>query len=96
MEAAGERLFGQLACGTCHKADGKGRGPALEGFFGTRVALEGGGSALADEGYIRESILNPNAKLLAGYQALMPTFKGQVSEDGILQLIAYIKSLKSQ
>lgn len=95
MEVAGERLFEQYACHTCHKADGSGRGPSLVGLFGKTVALADGRSAVVNETYIRESILNPAAQVVAGYQPIMPTFKGQISEDGILQLIAYIKSLKS-
>ena len=95
MEVTGERLFEQYACHTCHKADGKGRGPSLVGLYGKSVALEGGGSAVVNEAYIRESILNPAAKLVAGYKPIMPTFKGQVSEEGVMQLIAYIKSLKA-
>ena len=95
MEVAGERLFEQYACHTCHKVDGTGRGPSLVGLFGKTVALEGGGTALVDEAYIRESILNPSAKVMAGYKPIMPTFKGQISEEGIIQIIAYIKSLKA-
>lgn len=95
MEVAGERLFEQYACHTCHKMDGTGRGPSLTGLFGKTVALEGGGTALVDEAYIRESILNPSAKIMAGYKPIMPTFKGQISEEGIIQIIAYIKSLKA-
>jgi cytochrome c oxidase subunit 2 len=63
------------------------------GLFGKQVQLQGGRSIPADENYIRESILEPHAKLVAGYPAIMPTFKGLVSEDGIMQIIAYIKSL---
>ncbi len=95
MEVAGERLFEQYACHTCHKMDGTGRGPSLSGLFGKTVALEGGGTAVVNEAYIRESILNPSAKVMAGYKPIMPTFKGQISEEGIIQLIAYIKSLKA-
>jgi cytochrome c oxidase subunit 2 len=95
MEVTGERLFEQYACHTCHKDDGKGRGPSLVGVYGKSVGLEGGGSAVVNEAYIRESILNPAAKLVAGYKPIMPTFKGQISEEGVMQLIAYIKSLKA-
>jgi len=95
MEVTGERLFEQYACHTCHKADGQGRGPSLVGLYGKSVGLEGGGSAVVNEAYIRESILNPAAKLVAGYKPIMPTFKGQISEEGVMQLIAYIKSLKA-
>ncbi len=95
MEVAGQRLFEQYACHTCHKMDGQGRGPSLIGVFGKSVALQNGSSVVVNEAYIRESVLTPAAKVVAGYQPIMPTFKGQVSEEGIMQLIAYIKSLKS-
>src|SRR5262245_9315062 len=68
--AAGETLFRNLGCATCHNPDSKGRGPSLEGLFGRPVALEGGGTVTADEIYLRESITNPKAKLVAGYQPL--------------------------
>ena len=76
------QLFGQLACDTCHKAAPDDRGPALAGVFGSRVALASGDSVTADEGYLRESILNPGAKVVAGYQPIMPTFQGQVERRG--------------
>jgi cytochrome c oxidase subunit 2 len=95
MEVAGQRLFEQYACHTCHKMDGQGRGPSLVGVFGKSVALQSGSSVVVNEAYIRESVLTPAAKVVAGYQPIMPTFKGQVSEEGIMQLITYIKSLKS-
>ncbi|MBA3949931.1 MAG: cytochrome c oxidase subunit II [Acidobacteria bacterium] len=91
--ASGEKLFNDLACVTCHKSDSGGRGPVLNGVPGTMVQLTGGGSVLADDNYLRESIMNPGAKIVAGYQPLMPTFQGLVSEEGLLQLISYIKSL---
>jgi len=91
--AGGERLFQQLGCSTCHRSDGTGVGPALVGLFGQTVRLQSGETVLADEAYIRESVLNPTAKIVAGYQPLMPTFQGLISEEGLLQLIAYIRSL---
>jgi cytochrome c oxidase subunit 2 len=91
--AAGERLFQQLGCSTCHRPEGTGVGPALVGLFGQTVRLQNGETVLADEAYIRESVLNPTAKIVAGYQPLMPTFQGLISEEGLLQLIAYIRSL---
>jgi cytochrome c oxidase subunit II len=93
MTSAGEGLFGQLGCATCHKSEGGALGPSLAGLAGKTVALEGGGSTTADDDYLRESILTPQAKVVAGFKPVMPTFKGQVSEEQILQLIAYIKSL---
>ncbi len=94
--ASGQNLFRRLACDTCHKTDGSGQGPSLVGLFGKRVKLQGGGSVVADETYIRESIVDPRAKIVAGYQPIMPFFRGLVSEEGILQIIAYIKSLRSE
>jgi len=96
LAASGEKLFQQLACNTCHRADSQARGPNLAGLFGRPVKLQDGRTVIADENYIRESILNPGAKIVAGYQNIMPTFQGQVSEEGLLQLVAYIKSLEPQ
>jgi cytochrome c oxidase subunit 2 len=93
MVARGEQLFQQLACGSCHLADGTGRGPSLAGRFGRQVQLTSGTSVMADDSYIRESILTPHAKVTAGYQATMPTYQGQVNEEGVMSLIEYIKSL---
>jgi cytochrome c oxidase subunit 2 len=70
-----------------------GRGPRLEGVFGSRVRLRDGRTVVADETYLRRSILEPNDQLVAGYDPLMPTFKGQITEETVLQLVAYIKSL---
>ena len=64
MSARGEQLFQQLACNTCHLGDGTGRGPSLSGVFGSQVTLENGQTVMADESYVRESILNPQAKLV--------------------------------
>jgi cytochrome c oxidase subunit 2 len=94
--AAGEKLFQQFACNTCHLPDGKGRGPRLNGVYGSKVQLADGSSVTADDAYIRESILNPKAKIVAGYQPLMPTFQGLLKEEQILNLIAYVKSLQAQ
>jgi cytochrome c oxidase subunit II len=92
--AAGQQLYQTLGCASCHGANGEGgRGPTLEGIFGNVQQLESGGSVRVDEAYLRESITNPQAKLVAGFGPIMPTFQGQVSEDQLVQLIAYIKSL---
>jgi cytochrome c oxidase subunit II len=93
MTARGEQLFQQLACVSCHVTDGSGRGPSLAGVFGTEVELASGSSVVADDTYIRESILTPQAKLVNGYQPVMPTFQGLVNEEGVMSLIEYIKSL---
>lgn len=91
----GETLFLNLACATCHKSDTSGRGPVLAGLFGSTVELQDGRRVVADENYLRESIMNPMAKIVRGYQPLMPTFQGTVSEEDLLQLIAYIKTLQA-
>ncbi len=91
---AGQQLFQTLGCASCHGANGEGgRGPTLAGIFGNMAQLQNGQSVRVDEGYIRESIINPQAKLVVGFGPIMPTFQGQVSEDQLVQLIAYIKSL---
>jgi len=95
MESSGEKLFARFGCVNCHHADGSGRGPSLAGVFGKPVQLESGETVTADEAYVRESILAPNAKIVKGYPAIMPTFQGLVSEEQLLQLIAYVKSLRT-
>ncbi len=92
----GEKLFVEKACSTCHLGSGLGRAPSLNGLYAAKVLLAGGSTVTADDAYIRESILQPNAKIVAGYQPLMPAFQGQLTEEQILALIAYIKSLQSQ
>ena len=94
--AAGERLFSEKACVTCHIANGTGRAPSLNGVYGGTVRLADGSTVTADDAYIRESVLKPNAKIVAGYQPVMPSFDGQLTEEQILSLTAYIKSLQSQ
>jgi cytochrome c oxidase subunit 2 len=93
LAQAGEKLFRDLACINCHHLTDQGRCPSLVALFNQPVKLTTGDSVKADEAYIRESILNPNAKVVAGYQPIMPTFQGLVTEEGVLQLISYIKSL---
>jgi cytochrome c oxidase subunit 2 len=89
----GQQLFSQFACITCHRGDAQGRGPVLNGLLGSTVHLSNGNTLTADAGYVRESILNPTAKVVAGFQPIMPTFQGQVTEEQILALTEYIKSL---
>ena len=95
LASAGERLFVDLACNTCHRPDAQGRGPVLQGLFGKTVTLQSRDTVVVDEAYVRESILNPNSKVVDGFQPIMPTFQGLVSEEGLLELIEYVKSLKS-
>jgi len=93
-ETIGARIFEARACGGCHQPAGSGIGPSLAGLFGSTVSLEDGTTVLADENYIRESILNPRAKVSAGYQPVMPSFQGQLNEQELVQLIAYLRSLR--
>jgi len=93
LQARGERLFQELACNTCHQSDGRGRGPSLQGIFGSQITLANGQTVIADDSYIRESILTPQMKLMAGYQPLMPTFQGLINEEGLASLLEHIKSL---
>jgi cytochrome c oxidase subunit 2 len=95
LASAGQKLFNDLACNTCHRPDSQGRGPMLQDLFGKSQVLQSGETIVADEAYIRESILNPRAKIVAGFQPIMPTFQGQVNEEGVLELVEYVKSLKS-
>ncbi|MCF6284059.1 MAG: cytochrome c oxidase subunit II [Candidatus Hydrogenedentes bacterium] len=92
---AGEPIFQQMGCITCHDAGAASRGPILNGVFGREVALRGGETVVADEEYIRESIMTPSAKIADGYAPLMPTFPN-LDEEDILNIIAYIKSLSDE
>jgi len=96
LAEAGERLFNDLGCVTCHKPGSGARGPTLDKLYGSTVKLQGGESITADETYLRESILYPAARVTAGYQPIMPTFRGLVSEEGVLELIEYLKSRSAQ
>jgi len=90
----GQKVFLKYRCASCHTGDGTGRAPDLGGLFGRTVPLRGGGSIVADEEYIRESILDPGAKVVAGYENTMPTFAGQISQEEIFQIIVWLKTLK--
>jgi cytochrome c oxidase subunit II len=93
LASNGQSIFQQLGCTTCHRSATQGRGPNLVGIFGKPVQLEDGRTVIADENYIRESILNPSAKIVSGFKPIMPVFQGLVSEEQLNALIAYIKSL---
>ena len=95
LSVAGEKIFAELGCVTCHRSDTQGRGPSLQGVFGKPVALEDGRTVVADENYLRECILDPGAKRVKGFQPIMPTFQGLVSEEQVNALVAYIKSLSA-
>ncbi|MGA9980147.1 MAG: cytochrome c oxidase subunit II [Candidatus Sulfotelmatobacter sp.] len=95
LSVTGEKIFAELGCSTCHRMDTQGRGPNLRGVFGSSVALADGRTVVADENYIRECILDPGAKRVKGFQPIMPTFQGLVSEEQVNALVAYVKSLGS-
>jgi cytochrome c oxidase subunit II len=92
LSERGAELFQQLGCQSCHQEQAGARGPTIKGLFNSTVQLADGGTVVADEAYIRESILRPMAKVVHGYKPVMPTYEGQISEEGIAQIIAYIKS----
>ena len=92
----GKQLFVSLGCSTCHRFDVQGRGPNLQNVFGKPVLLEDGRTVVADENYVRESILNPTAKIVSGFKPVMPTFQGLVSDEQLNALVAYVKSLGGQ
>jgi cytochrome c oxidase subunit 2 len=96
LPEAGKQLFTQLGCATCHRFDVQGRGPNLQGVFGKPVLLEDGRTVIADDNYVRESILNPNAKIVNGFKPVMPTFQGLVTDEQLNALVAYVKSLGGQ
>jgi cytochrome c oxidase subunit II len=93
LSASGEKIFAELGCATCHRSDTQGRGPNLQGVFGKSVLLQDGRTLTADENYIRESILDPGAKVVNGFKPVMPTFQGLVSEEQLNALVAYVKSM---
>jgi cytochrome c oxidase subunit 2 len=93
MADNGAKLFQDLACSTCHLQSGQTRGPVLKGAYGRQVLLQNGQTTTMDDAYIRESILAPQAKVVAGFQPIMPTFQGLVTEEQVLQLVEYVKSL---
>ena len=92
LAAQGERLYRQLGCGGCH-GNGPVRAPALQGLYGKPVPLGDGRIVIADEAYLRDSILKPRAVIVAGYEPLMPSYEGKVSEDELIAIVAYVKSL---
>lgn len=94
LASDGEQLFRSLGCATCHVPDSEARAPKLAGLFGKSVALNSGRRVKADETYLRESILLPSAKVVQGYETLMPSYQGQVNEEQLVQLVSYLKSLQ--
>jgi cytochrome c oxidase subunit 2 len=91
----GERLFASMGCNSCHSGNAAARGPSLAGVFGSKLQLANGSQVLVTEAYLRDSILNPSQHVTAGYAPIMPTYQGQVSEDGLIDLVEYIKGLQT-
>ena len=91
--ASGEEIFNARGCGTCHRADSDARAPILNGVAGREVKLGSGETVKADDTYLRESILRPAAKVVAGYTPIMPAYEGQIDEEEIGQLLVYLRSL---
>ncbi|MFB3813198.1 MAG: cytochrome c oxidase subunit II [Terriglobales bacterium] len=93
IATTGQKLFQEFGCATCHRFDTQGRGPNLQGVYGRPVLLDDGRTVIADENYVRESLLHPGAKVVAGFKPVMPTFQGILGEEQVLALVAYVKSL---
>jgi cytochrome c oxidase subunit 2 len=91
----GERLFASLSCAACHNTRPDARGPNLAGVYGAKLPLASGGTVIADDAYLREAILNPSQHVTQGYAPIMPTYQGQISEEGVIALLEYIKNLDS-
>ena len=84
-----------LSCAACHNTRPDARGPNLVGVYGAKLPLSSGGTVTADDAYLREAILNPSQHITQGYAPIMPTYQGQISEEGVISLIEYIKNLDS-
>ena len=93
MATEGQKVFASMGCPTCHTGADNARGPNLYNLYGRMARLADGSTTMVNEAYIRESVLNPSAKIVYGFQNIMPTFQGQLNEDEMIQLIEYIKSL---
>ena len=91
----GERLFASMECTACHNGTAAARGPSLAGVYGAKLTLTSGQQVVVNDAYLRDAILNPSQHITAGYSPIMPTYQGQISEDGLIDLVEYIKTLNS-
>src|SRR6201990_2984407 len=91
----GERLFASMGCNACHSGSAAARGPNLSGVDGSKLQITNGSQVLVNDAYLRDAILNPSQHVTAGYAPIMPTYQGQVSEDGLIDLVEYIKGMQS-
>jgi len=95
MAQNGERIFASMGCNACHTGTATARGPNLAGVYGSKLMLADGSTITVDAAYLRDAILNPSAHNVSGYAPIMPTYQGQMSEEGILDLVEYIRGLES-
>jgi cytochrome c oxidase subunit 2 len=91
----GERLFASLSCNACHNSTPAARGPNLASVYGAHLTLSNGQNVTADEAFLRAAILNPSQNVTQGFAPIMPTYQGQISEEGVIALVEYIKNLNS-
>ena len=91
----GERLFASMGCNACHNGTAAARGPSLAGVYGAKLTLVNGSQVLVNDAYLRDSILNPSQHVTAGYAPIMPTYQGQISEEGLIDLVEYVKTLQT-
>jgi cytochrome c oxidase subunit 2 len=91
----GERLFASMGCNSCHNGTASARGPNLAGVYGSKLMLTNGSQILVDDAYLRDAILNPSEHVTAGFAPIMPTYQGQISEDGLIDLVEFIKNIQS-
>jgi cytochrome c oxidase subunit 2 len=89
----GERLFASMGCNACHSGNAAARGPSLAGVYGSTLQLTNGSQVQVNDAYLRDAILNPSEHVTAGYAPIMPTYQGQISEDGLIDLVEYLKTL---
>lgn len=89
----GERLFASMGCNSCHSGTAAARGPSLAGVYGSKLTLTNGSQVLVNDAYLRDSILNPSQHVTAGFAPIMPTYQGQISEDGLIDLVEFIKTM---
>jgi cytochrome c oxidase subunit 2 len=94
VAAAGRRLFLEAGCSACHAGHSVVSAPPLAGLFGRTIHLTGGGTLVADDNYVRDSIVNPGARVVAGYESVMPAYT-QLSEEELMEIGAYLKSLNA-
>jgi cytochrome c oxidase subunit 2 len=91
----GERLFASMGCTACHNGTAAARGPSLAGVYGSKLTLTNGSQVTVNEAFLRDAILNPSQHVTAGFAPIMPTYQGQISEDGLIDLVEYIKTLQT-